>query len=68
MKGIGLVLAIVGGFLIYRGYQASQSFGSGFNHAIGNDAADGGSGLDLGSGLILDLVAAGLLFATSKGA
>jgi hypothetical protein len=62
MKGIGLVLAVVGCFLMYHGYQASQTFAARFNHAVGNDAANRGIGLDLIVGFVLALVGAGLLF------
>jgi uncharacterized membrane protein len=66
MQGIGGVLLLVGGFLMYHGYQASQTFAAKLNHVIGNDAANRGIGLDMLAGFVLALIGAGLLFAGGK--
>lgn len=66
MKGIGLVLAVVGGFLMYHAYQASQTFGARFNQAIGNDAGNRGIGLDMVVGFVFALIGAGLPFSGGK--
>ena len=42
MKGIGLVLAVVGGFLMDHAYQASRTFVARFNQAVGGAPTDSG--------------------------
>jgi uncharacterized membrane protein len=66
MRGVGLVLAIVGGFLMYHAYQAFQTFGAKFNHAVGYDAGNREIAIQLIVGLVLALAGAALFFKDEK--
>jgi len=66
MKGIGIVLVIVGSLLMYNGFQESQTFGARFNNAIGNSAGNRGVGLDMIVGFVFALGGAALITKASK--
>lgn len=66
MKGIGIVLLIVGGLLMYNSYEASQSFGARFNAAIGNESANKGIALDGIVGLVLAIAGGAMAFRDSS--
>jgi hypothetical protein len=61
LVGIGAVLLIVGCFLMYHGYEASQTFAAKFNNAIGNNQANQGIGLDMCGGFVLALIGGGMV-------
>ena len=61
MKGIGGVLLVVGGFLLYNSLQATQTFAFRVANLVGNEAAIQGVQLDMGVGFVMALIGGGLL-------
>lgn len=60
MRPIGIILMIIGGFLMFHYYQESQTFAAKFHQAIGNTAATRGIAIDGIAGFVLALVGGGL--------
>lgn len=61
MKGIGGVLLVVGGFILYNSFQATQTIVYRLANLLGNEAAIQGVQLDMGVGFIMALIGGGLL-------
>ena len=61
MKGIGGVLLVVGGFVLYNSFQATQTIAFRLANLLGNEAAIHGVQLDMGVGFIMALIGGGLL-------
>ncbi len=61
MKGIGGVLLVVGGFLLYNSLQATQTFAFRVANLVGNEAVTQGVQIDMGVGFIMALIGGGLL-------
>ena len=61
MKGIGGVLLVVGGFVLYNSFQTTQTIAFRLVNLLGNEAAIQGVQLDMGVGFIMALIGGGLL-------
>jgi hypothetical protein len=66
MKGIGIVLVLVGGYLLVHSFLAVDTFSFRFNNFIGNNHANQGIGIDMIVGFVMAIAGAAMITKSRK--